>query len=106
MPRPGWYRRCMAASSTVLAHRRAHRVAGAPHTRKVAVRLPAEVLDGIEDRVGAGNVSRYIAETMEDNERRVALREFLDEAAAEHGPVSPEDLQRARRIWDGALEDR
>jgi len=69
--------------------------------RKVSVRLPAELLDDIEDRVGPRNVSRYIAETVAENQRRLALREWLDLMDATHGPVSAEAEESARRSWHG-----
>ncbi len=107
MPRPGWYRRCMAASSATVPRRRLHRVAGASRThRRVSVKLPAELVDDIEGRVGPRKVSRYIAASVADSERRLALREFLDRAEEEHGPIPPEAVERARRIWESALEDR
>lgn len=109
MPPPGWYRRCMAAPSATTTRRSAHRVAGMsrPRThRKVSVKLPVEILDDIEERVGPSNVSRYLAEALADGERRRALREWLDEAEAEHGPISPDAVEKARQAWHGAIADQ
>lgn len=106
MPTPGWYRRCMAASSATSARRRIHRVAGTPRThRKVSVKLPVELLDDIEERVGPGNVSRYLAESVADGERRKALLEWLDDFEAQHGQISAEEVERARQAWLDAIED-
>lgn len=101
MPPPGWYRRCMAASS-VAVRRRLHRVAGAPRTHKrVTVELPIEVFDDIQAEVGRSNVPRYLLETIEHVRRHRALQEWLDLMDATHGPVSPESEEKARRIWEG-----
>lgn len=107
MPMPGWYRRCMAASSATFARRRAHRVAGISRThRKISVKLPVELLDDIEDRVGPGNVSRYLAESVAEGERRKALVEWLEDFEDRHGPISTEEIDQARQARHEAIADR
>lgn len=102
MPPPGWYRRCMAASSATTPRRRLHRVAGAPRTHKrISVDLPIEVFDEIQAEVGRSNVPGYLLETVESARRQQALKEWLDLMDATHGPVSPENEEKARRIWEG-----
>ena len=104
MPPPGWYRRCMAASSATATRRRPHRVAGMSRThRKVSVKLPIELVDDIEDRVGPGNLSRYVAETVADSERRRALRELVDELELTHGPITEDDVQEELSRWDAEI---
>ena len=99
MPMPGWYRRCMAASSATSSRRRHHRIAGTPRTHKrVSVDLPVEVFDEIRAEVGRGNVPGYLLEAAEEKRRREALGEWLDLMDATHGPVSAEILEEARRI--------
>jgi hypothetical protein len=92
----------MAASSATLPRRRFHRIAGASRTHKrISVELPIEVFDDIRAEVGRGNVSDYLVETVEAARRHRALGEWLDLMDATHGPVSPENEEKARRIWEG-----
>lgn len=68
---------------------------------KVSVTLPRPLIDGIRRKVGNRGVSRYVAEALEREERRQALRAWLSEQDRDHGPV-PEDLVReVRREWLG-----
>jgi hypothetical protein len=47
-------------------------------------------------------VSRYVAQAVEAEERREALRVWLADQNADHGPVSAETLEEVRREWLGA----
>jgi hypothetical protein len=38
-----------------------------------------------------------------DAERRIALQEFLDDAARRQGAITPEELDRAELAWNEAL---
>lgn len=75
---------------------------GARPFKKVSVTLPADLLEQVRERVGPGNLSSYIAEALEENERRVALGEWAEAMEAEHGPPSEEDLEEVRRRWPAA----
>ncbi len=66
---------------------------------KVSVSLPAPLLERIRERVGSRGVSRYVAEALEHEERRQALRDWLAEQEREHGPVPDEVLEEVRREW-------
>ena len=93
----------MAASSGTKAPRRAHRVAGGGRAyKKVSVTLPADLLDQIRERVGPGNLSRHLSEVLEEDERRLALRGWLDQMEAEHGPIPEEAIEEVRRRWPTA----
>lgn len=93
----------MAASTAKSATRRAHRVAGSARPyKKVSVTLPADLLDQIRERVGPGNLSRHLSEVLEEDERRLALRGWLDQMEAEHGPVPEEAIEEVRRRWPTA----
>lgn len=70
--------------------------------RKVSVTLPADLLDRLRARVGEGNLSGYLAETLEEKERLAALDEFIALMIEEHGEPSEEDIQEVRRRWPAA----
>ena len=63
--------------------------------------LPADLLDEIRAEVGPGNLSSYLAETVERDRRRVALRHFLDAMEEQHGPVPEDEVQDVLRQWRG-----
>jgi hypothetical protein len=101
MIKPGWYRRCMAASSTA-SPRRPHRVAGGNRRpyKKISVVLPAELIDEMHAEVGPGSVSHLLTEMLEERRRRRALRDWLDLMESTHGPIPEEAVAEARRIWN------
>lgn len=66
---------------------------------KVSISLPAPLVERLKRKVGSRGLSRYVAEALENEERRQALREWLADQDREHGPI-PEDLMReVRRQW-------
>ena len=68
---------------------------------KVSVTLPSPLLDRIRARVGTRGVSGYVARALEAEERRVALRAWLESQDAAHGPVPDEIMQQVGRDWLG-----
>ena len=68
---------------------------------KVSVSLPVGLLERARDRVGSRGLSRYVAQAMEAQERREALREWLAGQDAEHGPIPEEIMQEVRNQWLG-----
>lgn len=68
---------------------------------KVSVTLPSPLLERIRTRVGARGLSRYVAQALEAEERREALRAWLAGQDAEHGPVPAALLEDVRRQWLG-----
>ena len=69
---------------------------------KVSVSLPAPLIERIKKKVGSRGVSRYVAEALEHEEHRQALRDWLADQDREHGPVPDEVMQEVRRQWLGA----
>src|SRR5450755_1541738 len=69
---------------------------------KVSVTLPAGLLERIRGRVGARGLSSYVAEALEDEERRSALRAWLAQQDDEYGPVPASLLEEVRNEWLGA----
>jgi Arc/MetJ-type ribon-helix-helix transcriptional regulator len=68
---------------------------------KVSVSLPAPLVERIKKKVGSRGVSRYVAEALEHEERRQALRDWLADQDQEHGPVADDLMQEVRRQWLG-----
>ena len=69
---------------------------------KVSVTLPAGLLERIRGRVGARGLSSYVAEALEDEERRSALRAWLAEQEDEYGAIPSSLLEEVRNEWLGA----
>ena len=69
---------------------------------KVSVTLPSSLVERIKAKVGARGVSRYVAQALEAEERREALRAWLISQDTEHGPVPPDVMEEVRRQWLGA----
>jgi hypothetical protein len=72
---------------------------------KVSVTLPAGLLERIRGRVGSRGLSGYVAQALEQDERRVALRAWLADQDADHGPVPADVLEEVRREWLGDAND-
>jgi post-segregation antitoxin (ccd killing protein) len=68
---------------------------------KVSLTLPSPLVERIKARVGPRGVSRYVAQALEAEERREALRAWLAGQDAEHGPVPPELMEEVRQQWLG-----
>lgn len=70
---------------------------------KVSITLPAGLLERIRSRVGRRGVSGYVARALEQDERRAALRAWLADQEAEHGPVPTAVLDEVRDEWLGEV---
>ena len=68
---------------------------------KVSLTLPSPLVERIKAKVGPRGVSRYVAQALEAEERREALRAWLAGRDAEHGPVPPELMEEVRQQWLG-----
>jgi len=66
---------------------------------KVSVSLPAPLVERIKKKVGSRGVSRYVAEALEHEERRQALRDWLADQDQEYGPVPDDVMKEVRRQW-------
>lgn len=69
---------------------------------KVSISLPSPLVERIKHKVGSRGVSRYIAEALEHEERRQALRDWLVDQDNQHGPIPDDVMQEVRRQWLGA----
>lgn len=68
---------------------------------KVSVTLPSPLLERIKAKVGPRGVSGYVASALEAEERRQALRAWLDAQDAEHGAVPAEIMKQVQWEWLG-----
>ena len=68
-------------------------------TAKISVSVPAELVEAVRERVGAGHLSSFVARAMRHELEREQLGTWLQELDAEHGPVPPELLAEARMKW-------
>jgi Arc/MetJ-type ribon-helix-helix transcriptional regulator len=68
---------------------------------KVSVTLPAALVERIKARVGPRGVSRYVAEALEAQERREALRAWLTSQDVEYGSVPADVMEEVRQQWLG-----
>lgn len=69
---------------------------------KVSITLPAPLVERIKKKVGSRGVSRYVAEALEPEERRQALRVWLADQDREHGTIPDDVMEEVRRQWLGA----
>jgi Arc/MetJ-type ribon-helix-helix transcriptional regulator len=60
--------------------------------RKRSVSLPTSVIDDVQERVGPGQFSAYVAEAVRRQLRRDALAEILADMEAEHGPADEAEV--------------
>jgi Arc/MetJ-type ribon-helix-helix transcriptional regulator len=70
---------------------------GAAH--KVSVSMPADLTTAVQQRVGRGKFSQYVAEAVARKLELDLLGELSELLAAEHGPVPEEYLAEARAAW-------
>ena len=69
---------------------------------KVSVTLPSTLVERIKAKVGPRGVSRYVADALEAEERREALRAWLMSQDVEHGPVPVDVMEEVRQQWLGS----
>ncbi|TDO45904.1 hypothetical protein EV643_112233 [Kribbella sp. VKM Ac-2527] len=71
------------------------------HTDKLSVTVPSEVAAELRSRAGRGNVSAYVTDALIRQLEHDRLGDLLTELADVHGPVTEEELARARAEWPG-----
>lgn len=65
---------------------------------KISVTVEDEVLETARREAG-GNLSAYVNEALKRHGRREAMRRLVEEWEAEHGEITDEELEEARRRW-------
>jgi hypothetical protein len=66
---------------------------------KVSVSMPADLTACVQQRVGRGKFSQYVAAAVSRQLELDMLAELSELLAAEHGPVPEEYLAEARAAW-------
>jgi hypothetical protein len=69
------------------------------HTDKLSVTIPSHVAAELRSRAGRGNVSAYVTDALIRQLEHDRLGDLLDELEEIHGPVTEEELARARAEW-------
>jgi metal-responsive CopG/Arc/MetJ family transcriptional regulator len=62
------------------------------------ITLPEELVAEVEE-LADGNVSAFIARTLEREIKLTRMDELIKELEAEHGPISEEALRRVDEQW-------
>ncbi|MCE7007952.1 hypothetical protein LWC34_34795 [Kibdelosporangium philippinense] len=70
--------------------------------RKVSVSLPEELTAAVQQRVGKGEFSHYIAIAVAQQLEQDLLHELAAELRVKHGLVAEEHLAEARAAWPDA----
>lgn len=70
---------------------------------KKSVTLDEDVVEGIAAEVGERGFSGWLNDAARARLDREHVLRFLAELDAEHGPVPPEMLEEARRVWAGRI---
>lgn len=69
------------------------------HTDKLSVTVPSDVAAELRSRAGRGNVSAYVTDALIRQLEHDRLGDLLAELEEIHGPVTEEELARARAEW-------
>ena len=67
---------------------------------KVSITIPAKLRARVAQRASRSNFSSYVTDVLAQEEKRLALIEFLDQLDAEYGPPTPEQLAKADLRWE------
>jgi hypothetical protein len=68
-------------------------------TDKISITVPADLLDEARSYAPDGNLSAYIAEGLRRHVLSDRLARYLSELDEESGPLTPQELEAARREW-------
>ncbi|MFI7699451.1 hypothetical protein [Nonomuraea sp. NPDC049480] len=79
-------------------------VPGEGPTRPVSVSLHEGTIAALKERVGKRGISAYVEALIQRQLERDRLRELIEDAEAEHGPVDPSSVEAKRAVLraDGA----
>jgi Arc/MetJ-type ribon-helix-helix transcriptional regulator len=86
-------------SPDIVANRVVAEVNYSGPAHKVSVSMPADLTAAVQQRVGRGKFSQYVAAAVSRQLELDMLAELSELLAAEHGPVPEEYLAEARAAW-------
>lgn len=78
--------------------------AAQPSLAKLSITIPQQAADAARERAGARGLSAYIAHAVEQQLRRDALLDWVDEIERRHGRIPDDEVARAREILLGEGE--
>jgi hypothetical protein len=67
---------------------------------KVSITIPAGLRARVAERASQSNFSSYVTDILAQEEKRIALIEFLDQLDEEFGPPSAEQSATADLRWE------
>lgn len=79
-------------------------VPGQGPTTTVSVSLHSGTIGAVRERVGKRGVSSYVEAAVQRQIQRDNLDELIAAAEAEHGPLTPDEVQLALDRFDAALQ--
>ncbi|MCP3821213.1 CopG family transcriptional regulator [Streptomyces sp. A3M-1-3] len=65
-------------------------------TRKYSISMPEDLAETVRARTGPGGFSAFVTAAVARQMEREQLRELIDAAEAEHGPVDRQAVEEAR----------
>ncbi|WP_018653588.1 hypothetical protein [Actinomadura flavalba] len=74
-------------------------------TRKYSVTLPRDIAEEARTRGGGAGLSAYVTAAVKRQLERDALRELVEAAEAEHGPITEEEVAARRAALAAARTD-
>ncbi|WP_267245718.1 hypothetical protein [Streptomyces sp. PR69] len=67
-------------------------------TRKYSISMPEELAETVRAHTGPGGFSAFVTEAVARHMERMRLRELIEQAEADHGPVSRQAVEEARAL--------
>ncbi|MFF4650965.1 CopG family transcriptional regulator [Streptomyces sp. NPDC001380] len=75
-------------------------------TRKYSITMPRDIAEAARARSGPSGLSAYVAAAVARQIERDNLGELIAVAEAEHGPITPEEVQQKRDLLRRAHGER
>jgi hypothetical protein len=67
-------------------------------TQKYSITMPRDIAEAARARSGPSGLSAYVAAAVARQIERDNLNELIAVAEAEHGPITPEEIQQRRDL--------
>ncbi|MBB6434011.1 CopG family transcriptional regulator [Streptomyces candidus] len=74
-------------------------------TRKYSISIPEDLAESVRAKVGPGNFSAFVTALIEREVQRGNLRELIDAAELQHGPVDRAAVEARRAALRGEALD-
>ncbi|MFC4057847.1 CopG family transcriptional regulator [Planomonospora corallina] len=67
-------------------------------TKKFSVTIPEHLAEIVQERIGKGSFSAYVSEALLRQVERDNLRELIEAAESQHGPVDRAEVEAKRSL--------